>query len=178
MLGIWAEETDSLYDDDRNSVAMHADGGLAGGGLMGAGHYAVKDLCDLVHCETARSLGSYESDFYAGMPALTVNSFGRGKAWYIAFRNNDDFERDFYGNLAGVLHLRNTLKADLPRGVTAQMRTDGENEFIFVMNFSCENRTVSLKDEGPCEDMLTGERAGGEMSLAPYGVRVLRKKVR
>lgn len=170
VLGIWAEETDSLYDTDGNTAVMSDGSGLPGGKL-----YTVKHLCDLVHCETARSLGSYESDFYAGMPALTVNDFGRGNAYYIAFRNNDDFERDFYGMLAGQLKLRKTLKADLPHGVTAQMRTDGESEFLFVMNFTDGAKTVSMKDESPCDDLLSGAKAGDEIALPPFGVRVLRK---
>ena len=35
---------------------------------------------------------TYETDFYAGMPALTVNLFGKGKAYHVCA----DFEQGFY----------------------------------------------------------------------------------
>ena len=35
---------------------------------------------------------TYETDFYAGMPALTVNLFGKGKAYHVCA----DFEQEFY----------------------------------------------------------------------------------
>ena len=81
-------------------------------------------------------LATYGSDFYAGRPALTVNDFGKGQAYYMASRNDERFLDDFYGKLAADLNLLRALPVDLPGGVTAQLRADGENKFIFVMNFN------------------------------------------
>ena len=76
VLGIWAEETDTLYPEDRNHLVSRD--------FLSGGEYEIRELCDLIHCETAESLGEYRDDFYAGRPALTVNSYGKGKAYYIA----------------------------------------------------------------------------------------------
>ena len=54
----------------------------------------------------------------------------------MASRNDSKFLADFYGKLAADLDLLRALPAELPQGVTAQLRTDGEKKFIFVMNFN------------------------------------------
>lgn len=42
-----------------------------------------KLLCDILHCESAKALAFYDEDFYRGMPTLTVNDYGQGKAYYV-----------------------------------------------------------------------------------------------
>ena len=101
-----------------------------------SGTYEARDYFALIHAEGARVLATYGSDFYAGRPALTVNDFGKGQAYYVASRNDERFLDDFLGKLADQLNLLRALPADLPEGVTAQLRTDGEKRFVFVMNFN------------------------------------------
>lgn len=36
------------------------------------------------HLEGAKALASYEEDFYAGMPAASKNTYGKGTTYYIA----------------------------------------------------------------------------------------------
>lgn len=169
VTGIWSEEIDALYDHDVNHVVLKDDNPL---GLKG--EYEARELCDLIHAESAEVLATYKSDFYAGRPALTVNSFGKGKAYYIAFRNNGDFLTDFYGALIKELNLKRAVDTELPQGVTAQMRTDGERVFVFILNFVPEERQVDLKDMR-FRDMLTGKDVTGCISLPPYGVKILER---
>ena len=54
------------------------------------------------------SLGELQdayAEFYAGQPAVTVNHFGGGAAWYIGSRNERRFHDDFYGALIERLRL-------------------------------------------------------------------------
>jgi beta-galactosidase len=60
----------------------------------------------------------------------------------------------------------------LPEGVTAQLRTDGESQFIFLMNFKPEAQSVDLREE-TFMDLLTGETVEGVLELPCYGVRIL-----
>jgi len=170
VTGIWAEEIDSLYPADSNGITL-SDGCMPG--LKR--EYKAVDFCELIHAETARTLGVYTEDFYAGRPALTVNSFGQGKAWYMASRFDEGFLKDFYASLIAELGLKKVLNAELPTGVTAQIRSDGSNEYIFVMNFSEEQRIVDL-GQNKANNMLTAEKDLTRISLKPYGVAVLRKK--
>jgi beta-galactosidase len=169
VLGIWAEEIDSLYDSDSNYIAPVKDGesGLSGG-------YQARELCELIHAETARVLANYTEDFYAGRPALTVNDFGRGKAYYVASRNDEKFLEDFYGHLIKTLDLKRDVEAEMPTGVMARTRTDGKQQFVFVMNFTADEQNVDLTS-GKFLNMLTGEDVVGRVTLPAYGVIVLKR---
>lgn len=171
VTGIWAEEIDSLYPSDSNGIKM-TDDSLP----EVQGNYQAVDFCELIHTETAQTLGVYSQDFYAGRPALTVNSFGAGKAYYMASRFDESFLKDFYASLIVQLGLKRVLDTELPTGVTAQIRSDGVNEFVFVMNFSEEPKTVSV-GEGISQELLTGEKDLSHVSLKPYGVAILKRAV-
>ncbi len=117
-------------------------------------------------------LATYGADFYAGRPALTVNELGKGQAYYIASRNDERFLDDFYAALGGQLSLLRALDAELPSGVSAQLRTDGERRFVFLMNFNPTPATVALGSAAG-RDLLTGAAVSGQAELGPYGVMVL-----
>ena len=168
VFGVWDEEIDSLQPFDRNAVVMSE-----GNALGFSGSYEARDLCSVIHLEGATPLATYGADFYAGRPAVTVNRFGEGEAWYIAARTEDRFLSDFYGALSSKLGLRRVLEADTPAGVTAQLRTDGESEFVFLMNFNAEPARVDIGET--CVDMIRGEEASGEVELPGFGVSVLRR---
>ncbi|HPD15141.1 MAG TPA: beta-galactosidase [Planctomycetota bacterium] len=167
LLGIWDEEIDSIHESERNHVVPIARNGL---GL--SGEYEARQLCALIHAETARVLATYRDDFYAGRPALTVNKVGKGRAFYVASRNDERFLSDLYGALADQLDLLRALDAYLPQGVSAQVRTDGERQFIFLMNFAPNEAAVTL-GRTRFTDLLTGQRVRGKATLPAYGVMVL-----
>ncbi len=153
-LGIWIEEVDALMDDERNRIALDGE------------TYDCSDLCDLIHAETARVIGTYASDFYAGEPCVTRNDLGDGAAFYIATRPEAKALDAFYQiafERAGV----KPLVENLPAGVQVTRRGDA----LFVMNFSGGPARVDLPEGA---DLLTGEKAGGEAELATYGIRVLK----
>nr|WP_168735421.1 beta-galactosidase [Cohnella fermenti] len=167
-LGIWAEEIEGLYDHDRNGVRM-ADGA----GLEGT--FEAIELCELIHAESAEVLGVYTDDFYAGRPALTRNRLGEGRAYYMAARLQDDFLGAFYGKVAAEAGVRGALNAELPSGVSAQVRSDGESDYVFVMNFSGEPRVVEL-DGQAYDDVETAETIAAErIELPVNGVRILKR---
>ena len=168
LTGIWAEETDALYPSDSNGLSVHG-----GNGLGFSGDYAVKDICDIIHAEKASVLATYSNDFYAGSPALTVNNFGDGQAYYIAARTGTDFLDTFYAGLSKTLTLKRTISAQLPEGVSAQIRTDGETDYLFLMNFTEQPQTVELK--APCKALLTGQEYRGSAELSSYGITILTK---
>ena len=58
VFGLTADEIDSLYETDKNAV------------LWDGNSYDVVDYCELITPTTAEVLGTYEKDFYAGVPAV------------------------------------------------------------------------------------------------------------
>jgi beta-galactosidase len=147
-LGIWNEEIDALFPEDRNSITWQGK------------TYPTFDLCELIHAEGAETLAVYGSDFYAGRPALTVNKKGKGKAYYIAARTGDDFLEDFYRDITDDAGVKPPLEKPLPKGVNVQVRSDGVKDFLFLMNFTPTPQTVDAGDNGIIE-------------LAPFGVQIL-----
>ncbi|WP_034458046.1 beta-galactosidase [Buttiauxella noackiae] len=170
LLGIWAEEIDCLADGESNIVQ-----GLSGNNAGLQGPYQVRHLCELIHSEGAQVLAHYRDDFYAGYPAVTVNHVGKGKAWYVASRNDAAFQRDFFNNIVNELNLPRALDCTFPQGVTAHRRTDGESEFIVVQNYSALEQSVTL----PAEflDMVGKQTVQGNLILAPWGSRVLNRRL-
>ena len=168
VFGIWVEETDSLYPEDRNHVITSIEG-------FSEKSYEVVDMCDLIHLEGASGLGDYQEDFYAGQAALTSNQYGDGKAYYIGFRNNKDFEKDFYNYLIEDLDLKKILMNEVPKGISVQTRYDEKNTFIFIMNFNKVKTTV-LIDEKPGYEMINSQKVSKEITLSPYSVAIIRYK--
>jgi len=172
VLGIWSEELDVLYDDESNRVAFVEPNSL---GLHG--EYAARVFCDLIHAESAAVLATYGEDFYAGRPALTENRCGEGRTYYIASRNEQAFLAALYGKLIEDLGVRRVLRSNLPEGVTAQLRTDGRREFVFVMNFKRNGQYIDL-GRGSFTDMLTGRSLEGEAKIDGYESMVLERTAR
>jgi beta-galactosidase len=160
LLGIGSEETDALYDDE--SVRVVAGDETYEGGW----------LCDVVRLEGAEAIATYASEFYAGTPAVTVNRVGAGSAYYVACRFGDDFYGDFYGRLIDELGLHRNLGVALPQGVTAQRRSDGEREWIFVLSFVGRPHRIDLGGRS-YTDALTGDTVADSLELPAYGYRVL-----
>jgi beta-galactosidase len=145
-LGIWCEEIDALYPGEENSIQWNGKS------------YRAFDLCELIHGRGAETLGVYGSDFYAGRPALTVHRRGEGKAYFIAARTGEDFLDDFYRRVTAEADIRLYFN-DLPKGLTAQVRNNGEKNFVFLMNFTSETKRVS------------GE--SGILDLKPFEARII-----
>lgn len=155
VLGIWDEEIDALFPEDRNQVTYD-------GKAYEASYY-----CSVIHSEGARVLGTYDKDFYQGTPAVTVNEYGSGKAYYIAARCEEAFSDDFYGKLVRELGIPAVLKGGKPAGVSAMVRSDGEQEYVFLLNFTPEEVTVDVCCGGT--SLLTGTDVSGKVVLPPCG---------
>ncbi|REK63594.1 MULTISPECIES: beta-galactosidase [Cohnella] len=170
-LGIWAEEIEGWYDDDRNGIAM-----LPGNELGFGGEFESHEIGERIHAESADVLAVYTDadSFYAGWPALTVNRFGKGNAYYMATRLKDDFLGAFYRKLAERAGLIRAVETDLPHGVSAQVRTDGIADYVFILNFSGRAQRVAL-DGRRYTDLETGQPAGPELELPVCGARVLKR---
>jgi Beta-galactosidase len=169
LVGIWAEEIDCLDEGERNLVQ-----GLAGNAAGLQGPYQVRHLCELIHAESAQVLATYRDDFYAGRPAVTVNRFGKGKAWHVASRNDLPFQRDFFAAIINELALPRAIDGDFPPGVVATARTDGETTWVFVQNFTAQQQLITLPQG--YTDCMTDATAAGDTVLLAWDCRVLRRK--
>ena len=121
---LWHEDTDSLWDDEHNTLRL-ADGQ----GVRSEGNLRPHPS------RGAQVLGAYGEDFYQGEAALTVNQYGKGRAYYIASFGEDALYRDLYQKLAGELSLKRALEDLPPEGVEACLRENGEAQYLFLQTF-------------------------------------------
>lgn len=166
LAGIWSEEIDSLYPDEHNSICMGE-----GNELEIEGEYECGFLLDLIHPETARVQAVYGSDFYKGMPALTVNDFGKGKAWYLTARPEERFLQALYARLVRQAGLKPILDS-LPAGVQVTSRVKEGQLYRFIMNFGDNAAQVKVPAS---QDAISGEQVLGEIELLPKQIRILKQ---
>ena len=166
LLGIWAEEIDALTPQQSNSVVFET----PFGGLSGS--YPCRLLCDRVHAEGADVLATYGSDFYAGEPAVTVNRFGAGRAYYLATALDADALSAFMQKLCDELGIMPSLPG-VPPGVEVMPRICPSGETLtYLLNHNAQAVSVPLP-EGEHNDLLTGQTLSGQAALEAYGVAIL-----
>ena len=159
VFGLYAEELDTLYPTDSNAVLMK-DGNKA----------IVKDYCELIKLTGAEVLGTYESDFYAGMPAVTVHSYGNGKAYYIGTRMEEEDLIKFFTPIWSECGIK---EKELPEGVEYLTRTaeDGST-FDFYVNYNAMPAIVQLSKDGT--NLLNGEAVSGKVEILPFNAVVVK----
>ena len=169
VLGIWSEEIDALYDGETNHISMTSSEWNNPGR-----EYECRELCDLIHAETAEVLGVYQDDFYAGRPAVTRNAWGKGQAYYLAARTGSDFLQDFYQMIAYQHGVTASTAMQLPEGVVATARQSGERTYIFVQNYGDQAVTLDLTEESRAlKPLLNGDVLNGyHYPLPAFGVEV------
>lgn len=128
--------------------------------------HAVK-WCDVLETNGAEPLAFYRSEFYRDTPAVTVNSYGRGKAYYVA-TEPDDRTLDM---IVDKIIKECSLEAvgSSPDGVEMTVRAGREKDYLFVLNHTAGWQPIQVSDEWKpsvwCSDFLSGK-------LPPYAVAI------
>ncbi|MBD2844187.1 beta-galactosidase [Paenibacillus sp. IB182496] len=164
LLGIWAEEIDALLPGHTNQMVMKQELGALDGS------YECGILCDLIHSEGAEVLATYGSDFYQGMPALTANRYGEGRAYYVATSPEPAFLQGLLGQLCADKGVRPLLST--PEGVEVSRRVKDGRELLFVLNHNAEAAPVELGDV-VYDELLGGGQLQGTAKVPARSVLIL-----
>ena len=159
MAGVWVEEIDALAPEQHNIVTFK-DGSRSKCKIVG----------DLMHLEGAESLGEYTEDFYAGMPAVTRHSYGKGKLYYIGTCMEED-------GIAKILSMAVEDAGAEPvagagNGLEIVKRNREGKSFYFVMNFRDEELEIPEEFAGKT-DLLSGNAVGKGEKLPKFGVKIV-----
>lgn len=162
ILGIWVEEDDALPEKEHNSFYYKGK------------KYPAEMLCELMHLEGAESLGEYQTDFYQGMPVLTKNAFGKGKAYYVGTRSNADFYQAFLSDI--FMENGVTSVMETPNGVEAAIRENEKGKTLFLLNHN--NESVEVVLQYAYMDLLTKVvyNAGDCITMQKKDVLILKEK--
>jgi beta-galactosidase len=105
-----------------------------------------RQWCDILHTETAETVAYYDDDFFCGKPAVTVNNYGKGKAYYIGTVG----EKAFYRKLIKDILTESSVKFTdgLPDNVELTTRRGNGHEVRFIFNNTdkIQNFTIGGED--------------------------------
>ena len=159
LAGVWVEEIDALAPEQTNTITF-TDGTRMTCNL----------LCDLMHLEGAQMLASYDENFYAGMPAITKNQYGKGFTYYIG--TNMDQE-----GIDKVLKMA-THQADIhpvvdePTALEVVCRKTADSTHYYIFNFKETDIVIPEQFVG-FTDLLTGKKVESGMRMKQYDALIL-----
>lgn len=168
LFGLWNEETDGLAEIGPRKIATCAEW---------LSHLPLEDIASdyaaIIRPSTAETVAKYSGEcFYAGTPCLTVNSYGKGQAWYHGGAFSRNYLAQLYGMLIDKLGIERKLPERFPEGVTAQFRHKGSTEYCFLQNYTGQAHKIPLGNRTGT-DMLNGTACAESVHLEPFGVAVL-----
>lgn len=171
LAGIRILEMDPLYDCQHETLR------ITKAPFPMAESYRLERLCERIAAEGAEVLGVYDTGnpcLPDNMPCFTRHAYGRGTAYYIGGYAEDSFFTDFLLSMCERLDIQPALQTNLPHGVVTMKRIaqDG-TEFIFVMNWTREAKSISLPMQ--MRDYETDRVYQNKLPLGAYGAKILVK---
>ena len=132
--------------------------------------YKCRQWCDILELGTARAYAEYKDCFYEGSPAVTMNRYCSGVAYYVGTVCHMDFYEKFAGNImkqTGIPRLK-----DLPKGIEVTTRTNGLDGFIFFFNNSEEEADITLPK---AMHSIIDDTDKEKITLKPFDMDIVRK---
>lgn len=130
LAGITVEEYDPVGRDTQSIL------------LKNNQQIACSQWCDVINTKTASPYAYYDSEYYIGTPAITVNSFGSGKAYYLGSVLALDGYIQVLNDILTSLGFSSITS--LPEGVEISRRSKDGKEIHFLMNLTNQPQTIIL----------------------------------
>ncbi|MBB2910260.1 beta-galactosidase [Streptosporangium becharense] len=158
LLGIRIQEFGPLLDGDTVDLDLGVTGTLW------------TDRIDLTDPAT-EVLATYKSGDHAGRPAITLRRAETGSASYVSTRLGPDGLAVVLPRLLDVSGVRSELPFEARGLVDLAVRTDGTDDYLFLINRTDGHVNLSALPGDP----LAGPSLAREATLAPRQVRILRR---
>lgn len=172
LLGIWVEEIDALEPGMCNGISFckASSGDAKNMTAFMDGSYTCSMICDVMEAQGAEVLAVYEKDFYAGRPALTRNTYGKGRAYYLGTDPEERFIADLMKSICEECGISPALQA--PTGVEITQRYKDGTCYTFILNHLSQNVFINLK-EHTFKELISGKYVSFGLELEPKGVAIL-----
>lgn len=162
LAGIWVEEIDALAPEQSNGVS------LVNEELSGTSNL----VSDLIHLENAEALAHYTSNFYAGMPAVTKNTFGDGTVYYFGGQLEDQLQDQLFKTIVKETDITPVIEEATKLEIAC--RENAEAKFFVIINFHEEAQPLPEMFVGKT-DLLTGKVLSSEMMLTQYTTYIVKE---
>lgn len=159
VLGLEVEEFTPLAEGQTIDIVT-PDGASFAGGLWS----------DILRLTSAEAVAYYADDYYAGSAAVTRNRFGKGTAMYAGTMPDEagmEWLLDQACKVGGV-----RVGPESSRGIEVVRRTDGRQDWLFVLNHTSEPVDVPL--DRPGVDVLGGDSCEESVRVGPRDVVIIR----
>lgn len=158
LLGMWIEEFAAFGAGQTNEVKTN-DGRT----------FECDFWSDVIHSTGAEVIARYQHDYIAGSPAITCHQFGKGVSYYLGTKLDTNGLGWLLDVVCSEAELKPILKA--PEGVEVTQRTDGENSWLFVLNYGDQSKEVELGENGI--DLITGAKVEPPLRLGARGIAII-----
>jgi beta-galactosidase len=162
LFGLEVLEFDPLPPGEENHITLK-------GQLSASQLHPAKLWCDVIEARNCQVIGTFAKDFYAGRPAVTLNTFGEGRAIYIGTMSHQPFYHDLVVWLRQLCGINPLLK--VPDQVEVSLRQKEGTKVYFLINH--QNSPVRIPFLKPMHDALTDRTLTGNHDLPPHGVLVI-----
>jgi beta-galactosidase len=167
VLGLKVEEFDALKGYMTVRIKVDNMEGMNGS-------YDCKLWAEVLQLAGAKPVARYMQDYYQGQPAITVNSFGSGKAYYLASQPGKDFMKRFLLKVCRDAGVSQVLEG-APENVEATIRKARNGaKYLFLMNHNY-NPVETTLPEGNYVNLLTGSKEARHIKLRANDAAVLRQ---
>ena len=165
VCGVEVEEYEAVHPDVHVPLAWEETASAAGLPDVHASLW-----CEILLPTTAQIVARYESEFYRGRAAITLNRFGQGQAAYVGTIGDDGFHKVIVDWLIETTLVSPTLTT--PDGVEAVERWKEGQRLLFLLNHTDQACEVVLPQ--PMSDMLSVQSVTGQVALTPKGIMILK----
>ncbi len=162
LFGMEVVEFDPLPPEEENHLAFK-------GAFHTSTLHTARLWCDVIEPHGCQILATFGRDFYAGRPAMTLQTFGLGKAIYVGTVSQQAFYFDLVAWLRNLCLLPQLLK--VPDTVEVSLRQKGDSKVFFLLNH--QSTPVRITFYKPMHDFLTERTFSGNYDLPSHGVLVL-----
>ena len=163
VFGAVVKEYHSPQADELNTV-LGVDEGIDGETSQ------VTVWLDVMEPKGAEVIAEYEAGFGHGQPAITRNSFGSGRAYYIGTQPAQEFCDALMESIAAGAGVG--FGPDTPDGVDACIREGKSRRLMFLVNHTQDHVMID-RPEGFTTDLILRAPAPDVIQLEPYDVAAL-----
>lgn len=138
---------------------------------------AAREWMELVYCDTATSLASYEHPVWNRYTAVAENTYGAGHTLYLATLFEEatlmELLKKFFADIALSESQKLPFTATYPVSVKQGINDYGEH-IMYYLNYSADTQTIT-HNAGNATELLTNKKIpqGTSITLEPWGLAIL-----
>jgi len=164
LLGIEVEEFSPMAIGTKNSIKL----------IIKINGFKKSYSCNLwgevIHTKTANTIAVFTDDYYKDMSAITENTYGKGKSYYIATQLEQEFIEKYLHSILKEKSIDAVY--DTPQNVQVTKRIKDNKVYMFLLNHGDKKEKIKLDKK--YFNMIDKKYYKGKINLLPKDVAILK----